>query len=149
MYAAFARVDDACTVFDEMPERDVFSWTSLVSAYAKNGEMWRACEVLGKMPVRTDVSWAVMVSGFVSCRRYTEALRCFHDMFLEFKPNEAVLVCALSACANLGSLDQGKWIHEYIDSYFTSESSNIITALIDMYAKCGRIDCAYQVFDNA
>lgn len=146
MYAAFARVGDACMVFDEMPERDVFSWTSLVSAYAKNGDMWRACEVFGKMPVRNDVSWAVMISGFVSCRRYTEALRYFHDMFLEFKPNEAVLVCALSACANLGSLDQGKWIHGYIDSSFTSESSNIVTALIDMYAKCGRIDSAYRVF---
>ncbi|KAL6511656.1 hypothetical protein OROGR_021253 [Orobanche gracilis] len=153
-----------CAVFDEMPERDVFSWTIFVSAYAKNGEMSRACEVFGKMPVRNDVSWIVMISGFVSCRRLRTSdpplprflreplshwgnvnVKC---MFLEIKPNEAVLICALSACANLGSLDQRKWIHGHIDSNFTSESSNIITALIDMYTKCGRIDCAYRVFDK-
>lgn len=148
MYAAFVRVDDAYEVFDEMTERDVFSWTSLVSAYAKNGDMGRAAEVFGKMHVRNDVSWAVMISGFVSCGRYTEALRYFHDMLCVSKPNEAVLVCALSACANLGYLDQGKWIHGYMDNNCATKSSNIVTALIDMYAKCGRIESAYRVFDK-
>ncbi|XP_057806282.1 pentatricopeptide repeat-containing protein At5g66520-like [Salvia miltiorrhiza] len=148
MYAAFERVQDARDVFGEMSETDVFSWTSLVSAYAKNRDMRKAGEVFCKMPVRNDVSWAVMISGFVRSGRYTEALRYFHDMFREFEPNEAVLVCALSACANLGSLDQGKWIHGYVDSTPSSQSSNAMTALIDMYAKCGRIDCAYRVFDK-
>ncbi|KAG6384388.1 hypothetical protein SASPL_155800 [Salvia splendens] len=124
MYAAFARVGDACEVFDEMSKTDVFSWTSLVSAYAKNGDM------------------------FVSSGMYTEALGYFHDMFREFKQNEAVLVCALSACANLGAFDQGRWIHGCIDSNRALQSSNTMTALIDMYAKCGRIDCAYLVFDK-
>ncbi|KAL0416980.1 UNVERIFIED_CONTAM: Pentatricopeptide repeat-containing protein [Sesamum latifolium] len=146
MYGVFDRVDDASSVFDEMSERDVFSWTSLVSAYAKNGNMQRAGEIFWEVPVRNDVSWAVMISGFLSCGRYTDALRYFHDMSCELKPNEAVLVCALSACAKLGSLDQGNWIHIYIDKNCISETSNIMTALIDMYAKCGRIDCAYRVF---
>ncbi|KAL0356002.1 UNVERIFIED_CONTAM: Pentatricopeptide repeat-containing protein [Sesamum radiatum] len=147
MYGVFG-VDDAYLVFDEMSARDVFSWTSLESAYAKNGNMQRAGEIFREMPVRNDVSWAVMISGFVNCGRYTDALRYFHDMSCELKPNEAVLVCALSACAKLGSLDQGNWIHVYIDKNCISETSNIMTVLIDMYAKCGRIDCAYRVFDK-
>ncbi|GMH31419.1 hypothetical protein Nepgr_033262 [Nepenthes gracilis] len=64
------------------------------------------------------------------------------------KPNEAVLVCALSACAHLGALDQGRWIHVHMDRNEVSQSPNICTALIDMYAKCGRVDCARQVFDR-
>ncbi|KAL2243983.1 UNVERIFIED_CONTAM: Pentatricopeptide repeat-containing protein [Sesamum indicum] len=148
VYSVFGMVDNAYSVFDEMTERDVFSWTSLVSAYAKNGNMRRAGEFFWEMPVRNDVSWAVMISGFVSCGRYTDALRYFHDMSCELKPNEAVLVCALSACAKLGSLDQGNRIHVYMDKNCISETSNIMTALIDMYAKCGRIDCAYRVFDK-
>ncbi|XP_047959084.1 pentatricopeptide repeat-containing protein At5g66520-like [Salvia hispanica] len=148
MYAAFARVDDACEVFDGMSKRDVFSWTSLVSAYAKNGDMFKAGEAFRRMPLRNDVSWAVMISGFVSSGMYTEALGYFHDMFRESNPNESVIVCALSACANLGAFDQGKWIHGYIDSNRALQSSNTMTALIDMYAKCGRIDCAYLVFDK-
>ncbi|KAG8379058.1 hypothetical protein BUALT_Bualt07G0048800 [Buddleja alternifolia] len=95
-------LDGSCQLFDELSERDVFSWTSLLSAYAESGNMCRAGRLFSEMTVRNDVSWAVMVSGFVSCGRYTEALRYFHEMFCYIKPNEVVLVCALSACAHLG-----------------------------------------------
>lgn len=148
MYGVFARVDDARKVFEGMPERDVFSWTSLMCAYTKNGDMQRGSDVFWEIPVRNDVSWAVMVSGFVSCGRCDQALRYFHNMIREVKPNEAVLVCALSASAHLGSFDQGNWIHGFIDKTRIPKTSNIMTALIDMYSKCGRIDCAYRVFNT-
>ncbi|CDP17003.1 unnamed protein product [Coffea canephora] len=152
LYAVFGKMSDACKVFDEMSQRDVFSWTSLVCGYAKNGEMTKASQAFLEMPVRNDVSWAVLISGFVGCRRYLEALKYFSEMLCDdeckVKPNEAVLVCALSACAHLGALDQGKWIHAYIDKKNIFVGSNISTALIDMYAKCGRIDLSIRVFDE-
>lgn len=149
LYCVFLRMGDAHKVFDCMLERDVFSWTSLVGGYAKQGKMDRACELFGLMPSYNEVSWAVIISGFVASGRYVEALRYFHDMLCydgSVKPNEAVLVCALSACAHLGALDHGKWIHFYINKFRIYVSSNISTALIDMYAKCGKIDCASQLF---
>ena len=150
MYSVFARMEDARKVFNQMSERDVFSWTSLLGGYAKHGEMDRACELFDMMPVRNDVSWAVMISGFLGCGRYPEALTFFCNMLCDDRvnPNEAVLVCVLSACAHLGALDQGNWIHLYIDKIGIRQSSNISTALIDMYAKCGRIDCASRVFNG-
>ncbi|KAL3512917.1 hypothetical protein ACH5RR_025634 [Cinchona calisaya] len=152
LYAVFAKMDDACKMFDEMSERDVFSWTSLVTGYAKNGEMTKACERFLAMPVRNEVSWAVIISGFVGSGRYVEALKCFREMLSgdehEVRPNEAVLFCALSACAHLGALDQGNWIHAYIDKNGILRGSNISTALINMYAKCARIDSAKRVFDE-
>lgn len=148
MYSAFARMEEAQKVFDEMPERDAFSWTSLLRGYAKCGEIGKACELFDGMPLRNEVSWAVMILGFVGCERYIEALGCFHDMLYEgkIKPDEGILVSALSACGHLGSLDQGNWIHEYIKATGVQLSSSILTGLIDMYAKCGRIDLANQVF---
>ncbi|VFQ69129.1 unnamed protein product [Cuscuta campestris] len=152
MYGIFNRTDDACMVFDEMPERDVFSWTSLLGAFAKNGKMWHAGQVFGKMPVRNDVSWVVMLSGFVGSGRYMECLRYFRDMLsgceLKVKPNEAALVCAISSCAHMGALEQGKWIHTYIDKSGIPCTANVLSALIDMYAKCGRIVCAELVFNK-
>uniref|UniRef100_A0A803P8Y4 DYW domain-containing protein n=1 Tax=Cannabis sativa TaxID=3483 RepID=A0A803P8Y4_CANSA len=148
MYAVFARTGDARKVFDHMSERDAFTWTSLLRGYAKRGEINKACELFDEMPLRNEVSWAVMISGFVGCDRNIEALGCFHDMLYEgkVKPNEAILVSVLSACAHLGALDQGKWVHKYIDATAISLTNNIVTALIDMYAKCGKIDRANQVF---
>lgn len=152
MYAAFQKMDDAHKVFNEMSARDVFSWTILVCGYARNGKMNRACQIFSNMPVRNEVSWTVMISGFVGSNNYVEALGYFREMLgVEnhmLRPNEAVLVCALSACAHLGALDQGSWIHAYIDKNNILLTSNINTALIDMYAKCGKIDCAKWIFDK-
>lgn len=152
MYSVFKITDDAYKVFDRMTERDVFSWTSLICGYANNGEMYQACEIFSEMPVRNDVSWAVIISGFAGNGRYTEVLLYLNEMLCSLedkvRPNEAVLVCALSACANLGALEQGNWIHAYIKRNEIRDSSNISTALIDMYAKCGRIDIARLIFNR-
>ncbi|KAL7603122.1 hypothetical protein Lser_V15G17205 [Lactuca serriola] len=150
LYAVFHKLHDARKVFDEMPERDVFSWTSLLGGHVKQGEITIASEIFTMMPIRNTVSWAVIISGFLDCGRYIDALSYFHDMLRQShdtkNPNEAVLVCALSACANLGALNQGKWIHAYIVKTAVNNTSNILTALIDMYAKCGMIDSGYQIF---
>ncbi|XP_057950724.1 pentatricopeptide repeat-containing protein At5g66520-like [Malania oleifera] len=150
LYCVFLKLENAHKLFDQMPERDVFTWTSLLCGYAKNGELGRACGIFDRMPEHNDVSWAVMISGFVGAGKYVEALQYFHDMLCDdkVKANEAVLVCALSACAHLGALDQGNWIHVYIDKSRISKTTNISTALTDMYAKCGRIDCAKRVFNR-
>ncbi|XP_042519792.1 pentatricopeptide repeat-containing protein At5g66520-like isoform X2 [Macadamia integrifolia] len=150
MYSIFRKIQDAHKVFDEMPNRDVVTWTSLVRGYANSRNLVTAHKLFDKMPERNDVSWAVIIAGYVGSGRYNDALRCFNEMLSDdkVKPNEAVLVCVLSACAHLGALDQGKWVHVYIDKHQVPQSSNISTALIDMYAKCGRIDSAYLIFSG-
>lgn len=150
MYCIYKKMEDAQKVFDQMSDRDVFSWTSLLCGYAKHGEMGRACEIFDQMPVRNNVSWTGVISGFVGVGRYVEALCYFRDMLCDDKvqANEAILVCVLSACAHLGALDQGHWIHMYIGKSRIFESSNISTALIDMYSKCGKIESATRVFSG-
>ncbi|XP_043694013.1 pentatricopeptide repeat-containing protein At1g08070, chloroplastic-like isoform X2 [Telopea speciosissima] len=150
MYTIFRKIQDAHRVFDEMPKRDVVTWTSLVRGYANTGNLVTAHKLFDKMPERNDVSWAVIIAGYVGSGRYNDALRHFNEMLSDdkVKPNEAILVCVLSACAHLGALDQGKWVHVYIDKHGVPQSSNISTALIDMYAKCGRIDSAYLIFSR-
>lgn len=141
-------MDNARGVFDEMCTRDVVSWTSLIKGYANARELDIARGLFDEMPARNVVSWAVMIAGYVNGEMFTSSLRLFNVMLSEGReiPNEAVLVCALTACAHLGALDQGKWIHAYIDKMKLPVSSNIATALINMYSKCGRIESAKQVF---
>ncbi|KAK3035817.1 hypothetical protein RJ639_034633 [Escallonia herrerae] len=109
LYGSFSRMVDAQKVFGEMPQRDIFTWTSLLRGFATCGEMVVAREWFCKMPQRNDVSWAVMIAGYVRHELYNDALKCFHWMLADgnAKPNEAVLVSVLSACAHLGALDQG------------------------------------------
>lgn len=78
-----------------------------------------------------------------------EALDLFHTMLQAGpKPNEFTLVSALVACANLAALDQGRWIHVYIDKGEIKMNEKLLASLIDMYAKCGQIESASKVFFN-
>ncbi|KAL0356414.1 UNVERIFIED_CONTAM: Pentatricopeptide repeat-containing protein [Sesamum radiatum] len=47
-YAKAGRMDRAREIFDEMPERNAFSWTSLISGYFKLGRVGDALSFLGK-----------------------------------------------------------------------------------------------------
>ncbi|KAJ4964872.1 hypothetical protein NE237_016721 [Protea cynaroides] len=136
MYTIFRKCSMS-RVFDDMPKRDVITWTSLVGGYANFGNLVTAHKLFDKVLERNDVSWAVIIAGYVRRGRYNDALRHFNEMLFDdkVKPNEAVLVCVLLAHAHLRALDCGKWVHVYIDKNGVPQSSIILTALIDMYAK--------------
>ncbi|XWS70673.1 hypothetical protein CRYUN_Cryun03dG0067000 [Craigia yunnanensis] len=55
----------------------------------------------------------------------------------------------INACANLGALHLRKWIHAYIDKIFQNSNNLFLwTSLIYMYAKCGSIEAAQEVFNG-
>uniref|UniRef100_A0A0A8Z518 Pentatricopeptide repeat-containing protein n=1 Tax=Arundo donax TaxID=35708 RepID=A0A0A8Z518_ARUDO len=55
-----------------------------------------------------------MISGLVQCKRPSEALEVFNAMQTSgVKPGKVVLSTVLSACAGLGALESGRWVHEY------------------------------------
>ncbi|XP_074586799.1 pentatricopeptide repeat-containing protein At2g29760, chloroplastic-like [Curcuma longa] len=155
MVSGFARqglLPVARKMFDDMPVRNVVSWNSMVSGYALNGEMDAARELFDQMPERDVVSWSCMISGYVQSNRFAEALHLFKEMQIDnlIKPNEVTMVSVLSACAHLVALEQGKWVHAYIDkNHMTLDNEhNLGAALIDMYAKCGSIETALKVFES-
>ncbi|XP_059077622.1 pentatricopeptide repeat-containing protein At1g08070, chloroplastic-like [Cryptomeria japonica] len=63
-------------------------------------------------------------------------------------PNCVTVVSALTACGELGALHRGKWIHEYLVRRGFESNVFVGTALVDMYAKCGSVEFARQVFDR-
>ncbi|CAI9114745.1 OLC1v1015535C1 [Oldenlandia corymbosa var. corymbosa] len=56
---------------------------------------------------------------------------------------------ALTACAKVGALEQGKWIHNYVSKMNLLTSDTFLgTQLVEMYAKCGCIDIAVELFEG-
>jgi pentatricopeptide repeat protein len=62
------------------------------------------------------------------------------------EPNDVTLASTLSAVADSGTLEQGRSIHHYIVSKSIKLTDNLSAGLIDMYAKCGSVADAVQVF---
>ncbi|KAF5202647.1 Pentatricopeptide repeat-containing protein [Thalictrum thalictroides] len=124
-----------------------FIGNGLINMYSKCGELKEAECVFHQMPDKDIFSWTALVSGYVQGSKLKEALSLFHEMQLSgVEPNEVTLVSMLSACAQLGALDQGKLIHEYIIQHRVKQDVYLESGLIDMYVKCGCMPRALQIF---
>ncbi|XP_011622555.2 putative pentatricopeptide repeat-containing protein At5g40405 [Amborella trichopoda] len=147
MYANFGHVESARQLFGKSPDPDIVAWTAMIGAWAKCNDLDRARECFDRMPRRDSIAWNAMITGYVHAGYSREALSLFDDMQRDgVRPNEATMVSVLSACSHLGAMDQGKWVHVYIEKHRLKLTVTLGTALIDMYAKCGNIDRAMEVF---
>ncbi|XP_043690700.1 pentatricopeptide repeat-containing protein At2g22410, mitochondrial [Telopea speciosissima] len=147
MYVKCGRLEPARDIFNKMTNKTMVSWTTMVAGCAKFGFLDAARKLFDEMPEKDVVPWNAMISGYVQCRRGKDAFALFHEMqALNVKPDEVTMVSLLSACSQLGALDVGIWVHHYIDKYKMSLNVALGTALVDMYAKCGNITKALQVF---
>ncbi|XP_051146884.1 pentatricopeptide repeat-containing protein At5g48910-like [Andrographis paniculata] len=148
-YIGCDAMDNARKVFDESSVRDVITWTAVINGYFKIGQLELAQKMFDEMPQRNEVSWSAMINGYAQMGMFMEALEAFNEMLASgVKPNQSGLVGAISACTHLGSLDQGRWIHAYIDRNAIQLDGVVGTALVDMYAKCGSIDIARDLFEK-
>ncbi|KAK9130747.1 hypothetical protein Sjap_011234 [Stephania japonica] len=124
---------------------------ALIDMYSKCGDLQTARALFDEMGEKDRVSWNVMIGGYTYSSRYREALDLFKQMQLsKEEPNEVTFLNILPACAYLGALDIGIWIHAYIHRNLNLHSTNstaLSTSLIDMYAKCGNLEAAKHVFD--
>ncbi|XP_057818542.2 pentatricopeptide repeat-containing protein At2g13600 isoform X2 [Cryptomeria japonica] len=148
-YAKNGVLEEASKLLKVMPSRDVFSWTALIAGYAQYGVLDEALKLFKEMPQRNVISWTAMIAGYAQNGFVEAALGTFKQMlFAGLKPNSATIASILPACAKVGALKQGMELHQrIIESGFLS-SAVVVNALIDMYAKCGSINKARELFDN-
>ncbi|KAK1273354.1 Pentatricopeptide repeat-containing protein [Acorus gramineus] len=152
MYAKSGRADLARKTFDTMPERNSRSWNAMIDGYMRSGDAESAIEVFDRAPMRDKVSWTALIDGFARNGRFEEALQCFHEMQLEpdVETDYVTVIAAVTACAGVGALTQGLWLHRYSLGSLSCRNADtrVGNSLIDMYARCGRVDLAVQVFDG-
>ncbi|MCO5575266.1 hypothetical protein L7F22_029066 [Adiantum nelumboides] len=123
----------------------LFVGNSLVSMYAKRGSFDDACRVFDTLPGRDLVSFGALISGYVLHGLGEDAVRLFLIMQEEsMVPDEFITVNVVSACSNSRDLFTGKAIH----ATSTKKDSFLQSALICMYACCGSIIKAREVFDK-
>ncbi|KAF8387716.1 hypothetical protein HHK36_026370 [Tetracentron sinense] len=147
MYVNFQYLEESRRVFDKMPRRDVVSWTTLITGYSRWGFVDDAYEVFELMPERNSVSWNAMIAAYVQSNRFHEAFAIFDRMQLDkVELDKFAAASMLSACTGLGALEQGEWIHGYIERSGIEIDWKLGTTIIDMYCKCGCLEKAFEVF---
>ncbi|KAK7412465.1 hypothetical protein VNO78_03929 [Psophocarpus tetragonolobus] len=111
-------VDSAHKLFDELVDRDVVSWNSMISGCVMNGFSHTALEFFVRM------------------------------LILKVGVDLATLVNALAACANVGSLSLGRALHGHGLKACLSKEVMFNNTLLDMYSKCGNLNDAIQAFEK-
>ncbi|CAJ1868272.1 unnamed protein product [Sphenostylis stenocarpa] len=145
-------VDDARRLvrYERRGEFNVVLCNVMVDGYARVGNLKAARELFDRMTQRSVVSLNVMISGYAQNGFYKEAIEVLHGMMQmgDMLPNRVTLVSVLPAISRLGALELGKWVHLYAEKNKIRIDDVLGSALVDMYAKCGSIEKAIQVFER-
>ncbi|XVF00214.1 hypothetical protein REPUB_Repub03eG0265900 [Reevesia pubescens] len=116
MYAKCGCIEIACSVFDEMPYKDVFAFTSLISGLANHGRSASAIELFARM----------QSEGVV--------------------PNEVTFVCVLSACSRIGLVDEGLRIFNCMSKVYGIEPGvQHYGCLVDLLGRAGLLEEAKKL----
>ncbi|XP_011629038.2 pentatricopeptide repeat-containing protein At5g66520-like [Amborella trichopoda] len=126
---------------------DMHIQTALVSLYSVCSDLEAAQRVFDRITHRTVASWNSMISGYVKGNLPKRAFEACDEMLqVAAEPDEVTVASLLCACADTGALGLGRWLHDYIAKKGIKLDAIVGTALIDMYAKCGSIERAEEVF---
>ncbi|GMY07906.1 pentatricopeptide repeat-containing protein At1g71460, chloroplastic [Fagus crenata] len=122
--------------------------TSLIDMYFKCGKIKLARLVFEEIGERDVVVWGAMIAGFAHNRLQREALEYVRRMLEEGKrPNSVILTTVLPVIGEVWAHKLGREAHAYMlktKSY--SRQIFLLSALIDMYCKCGDMVSARRVF---
>jgi len=118
MYVKCGEVEYGRKVFDEILDKDLITWNAMISGYAQNGHARRVLEIYREMRKVGGVN-----------------------------PDPVTLLGVLCSCANLGAQGIGGEVEKEIDRFGFRSNSFLMNALINMYARCGNLVRAREVFD--
>ncbi|KAL2535439.1 Tetratricopeptide repeat (TPR)-like superfamily protein [Forsythia ovata] len=103
-------------VFDEMIERNIFTYNAMLGAYVSNGEFWEAIELYAQMRI------------------------------LEIPVDAHTFSCVLKACAGVKDLFVGREIHALAIKFGFVCNDILVNSLVSMYSKCNDFSAAQLLF---
>ncbi|XP_060184689.1 pentatricopeptide repeat-containing protein At1g28690, mitochondrial [Lycium barbarum] len=120
MYSKCGWVEDARRVFNHMPEKNVFSWTSMIDGYGKNGYPNEALELFSIMQIDHLVV-----------------------------PNYVTFLSALSACAHSGLVAKGREIFDSMErDYSMKPRMEHYACMVDILGRSGSLNQALEFVIN-
>ncbi|KAM7264669.1 hypothetical protein ACFE04_002352 [Oxalis oulophora] len=119
MYTRHGMVNEAEKIFSGMcsTSLDLISWTTLISGYARSGDSEKAIFMFLE----------VLESGILC--------------------DSGLLATVFDICSEIKHLEMGRQLHGFSIKLGNSQEITISTAVVDLYAKCGNLECARLAFD--
>ncbi|KAF2307824.1 hypothetical protein GH714_032118 [Hevea brasiliensis] len=144
LYTKCDCLGDARHVFEEMPERNVVSWTAMISGYSQRGFGFEALHLFVRMlRSGTEPNEFTFATVLTSCTagKILEARGVFEGL-----PERDVVSCT-AIISGYAQLDHGKQVHGHVLRCELPFYVVLQNSLIDMYSKCGNLNYSRRIFD--
>ncbi len=110
MYAKCGSMEDAWSVFNKMPSRDVVTWTTILGGCAMHGHGKEALKHFEQMREEG------------------------------VQPNDITFICLLSACSHSGLVDEGMHCYaSMVTDYMISAKLEHYTCMVDLLGRAGHL----------
>lgn len=124
-----------------------FVGTALIDMYCNCKQAEKGRLVFDRVMKRTVAVWNAMIAGYARNEFDDEALRLFVEMVSEeFFPNATTLSSVLPACVRCEAFLDEEGIHGYTVKRGFGRDKYVQNALMDMYARMGRIEISKMIF---
>ncbi|KAL8192256.1 hypothetical protein R6Q57_027923 [Mikania cordata] len=121
--------------------------TAFIDMYSKCGCLDSATRIFNESVNRDVYVWTTMIAGLASHGRCKEAIELFEQMeSVDLKPDEKTMTAVLSACRNMGWVDEGlKYFKNIKVLYKLKPTVQHYGCIVDLLARAGRLEDA-QIF---
>ncbi|KAK9267932.1 hypothetical protein L1049_010369 [Liquidambar formosana] len=129
---------------------DIFVVNALVTYYSRCDDIGSARIVFDRMRERDLVSWNSMIAGYSQGGFYEDCKGLYREMLgLEgLRPNGVTIVSVLQACAQSKDIVLGMEVHRFVVESRIEMDVSVCNAFIGLYAKCGSLDYARELFEE-
>ncbi|XP_068658744.1 pentatricopeptide repeat-containing protein At1g19720 [Aristolochia californica] len=118
MYAKCGSLQEARNVFNEMLQRNLFTWSAMIGGYARE-QKWEDISELFLLMVEEGVV-----------------------------PDAFIFPKIVQACANLEEINTGKVLHSFAIRCGLFSYVHVGNSILAMYNKCGELDSALSIFNK-
>ncbi|CAA7040603.1 unnamed protein product [Microthlaspi erraticum] len=136
------RIGEARKLFDGLPERDVITWTDLITGYTKLRNMREARELFDRADSKKNVvTWTAMVRGYLEAKQFLAA----ETLFLEMPERNLVSWnTMINGYAQSGRIDKALKLFDEMPERNVVSWNTVITALVQR----GRMEEATELFER-
>ncbi|EXB39298.1 hypothetical protein L484_024993 [Morus notabilis] len=122
---------------------DLYNSSRILSSYFKSGRVEDAEKLFEEIPERNVVSYSIMIHGYSKNGLHCKAMKSFsHMRNLGLVPNSFTIVGLLG-----GNLVP-HLVHGLTVKCGLESDSIVGTALLDRYARCGKVFYSYKLFER-
>ncbi|KAL5985756.1 hypothetical protein ACLOJK_027743 [Asimina triloba] len=119
MYPRCGSIEDASQAFNQMASRNVISWTSMITGFAKHGCAVKALELFREM----------LAAGL--------------------KPNDITYIAVLSACSHAGLVKEGwNYFHSMYNGHGIVPRMEHYAFMVDILSRSGFLKEAYEFINS-